>query len=154
MWDQNNSKTKKLTLFWKRLYLLFLLAQASTLRAYAYLSQELEKGLKRVEKAQEDAKRLEMQKLLESLKDPSLDQARKTTFPHNDKPVVRVAIKHLMAGLKKHAPAEGFIASMLKGLINADVYKRNYLQSLYDHVKTLSCMVEDCQGSSRGRPVT
>ncbi len=125
--------------------------QASTLRAFAYLSQELEKGLKRVEKAQEDAKRSEMQKLLESLKDPSADPTKRTSLPHNEKPIVRVAIKHLMAGLKKHAPAEGFIASMLKGLMNADVYKRNYLQSLYDHVKTLACMVEDCQGNSRGR---
>lgn len=111
---------------------------------------ELEKNIKRAEKAQEDAIRFETRNLLRSVSKQSEGASGKSIVAH-EKPVVRISIKHLMTTMKKYCSSQGVLANMLKGVINAGCSKHNYLQSLYDHVKTLSCLVEDCLEKPKGK---
>ena len=112
---------------------------------------ELEKNIKRAEKAQGDAKRWETHNLLESVNSKQPEGATGRAVVAHEKPVVRIAMKHLMAAMKKYCPSEGVLVSMLKGIVEASTHKQNYLQSLYDHVKTLSCLVEDCLEKPKGK---
>ena len=112
---------------------------------------ELEKNLKRAEKAQEDARRWETHNLLQSVHSQSEGATRRVFV--QEKPVVRIAMKHLMAAVKKYCPSEGVLVSMLKGVVDASTRKHNYMQSLYDHVKTLSCLVEDCLEKPKGNKI-
>ena len=120
------------------------------MKSQAILLSEIEKNIKRAEKAQKDAKRWETHNLLQSAHKQS-EETMERTVVARDKPVVRIAVKHLMAAMKKYCPSEGVLANMLKGVVYASTHKRNYLQSLYDHVKTLSCLVEDCLEKPKGK---
>ena len=119
------------------------------MKAQGNLLIELEKNIKRAEKAQEDAKRWETRNLLQSVNKQSEGASGRTIVAH-DKPVIRIAMKHLMATMKKYCSSEGVLVSLLKGVVDASTCKQNYLQSLYDHVKTLSCLVEDCLEKPKG----
>ena len=119
------------------------------MKGHVNLLSELEKNIKRAEKAQEDARRWETHNLLQSVRSQSEGATRPVSG--QEKPVVRIAMKHLMAAMKKYCPSEGVLVSMLKGVVDSSTHKHNYMQSLYDHVKTLSCLVEDCLEKPKGK---
>ncbi len=123
--------------------------QADSVKYQAGLFLELEKNIKRAERAQEDAKKWETHKLIQSTQQQWEGASDKPVVTH-EKPLVRIAIKHLMLAMKKLCPAEGVAGRMLKGCVAPSAHRRNYLQSLYDHVKTLSCFVEDCLEKPKG----
>ena len=104
------------------------------MKGYVNLLYELEKNIKRAEKAQRTrgAGRLI---ICYKVCTARSEGATPRVFVQ-EKPVVRIAMKHLMATVKKYCPSEGVLVSMLKGVVDASTRKHTYMQSLYDHVKT------------------
>ncbi len=82
--------------------------KVADLKTYSVIMTELDKGLKRVDRAVHEARKNETRQLLLQGKD---EMAAVTV---GEKPVVRGAMKHLMMTLSKQAPYGGLTSHLLK----------------------------------------